>query len=645
MLKSALSFSLSKTRTRKSHSLTPSTKFPAKYQPTNFTTFSQLLKQRPSLPHLKQIHAQIFTQSLSSNPHSISSLIHSYLSSNRLNSAIYLFDNYPSSPIPTLLWNLMIRAHSKIRNCVEPIKYLGRMLSNSNDELSRVLPDDYTFTFVITSCSHYDSSLYGEIVHGMIIKSGFGSDLFVGNSLINLYSVFAKVGDARKVFDEMSERDVFSWTSLLGGYAKHGDIDKACDIFRAMPVRSDVSWVVMISGLVSNERYIDALDYFRGMLNDSKKVKPDEAALVCALSACANLGAFDQGNWIHVYMERNNILETPNICTALIDMYAKCGRIDCAIRVFNRISKRDVHNFTSMISGLSIHGLGKDAMRVFSDMLAEGIRPNEITMLGVLNGCSHSGLVEESTSIFNDMETLCGIVPKIEHYGCYVDCLARAGHLERAFDVVKTMPIEPDAAIWRALLSGCRTHRDIVLGEQILNHVRQLGSSGQVLLSSLYAYMGKWESVVSMRKQMGGRRNTSELGCSWIEVDGITHEFRVDDQLHPRILEIRGKLDEILEKAKLGGYVTNTTPVTFDLSEEDKERAVSLHSEKLAIAFGFLSTKPGSLIRIVKNLRTCEDCHLALKAISLIFDREIIVRDRSRFHAFKHGKCSCNDYW
>ncbi|KMT10520.1 hypothetical protein BVRB_5g116440 [Beta vulgaris subsp. vulgaris] len=514
-----------------------------------------------------------------------------------------------------------------------------------NDESFMVFPDDYTFTFVITSCSQHSCSLYGEIVHGMIMKSGFASNLFVGNSLINFYSGFSKAGDAHKVFDELSERDVFSWTSLLGGYAKHGDINKCCAIFHAMPTRNDVSWVVMISGLVSNERYIEALDYFRGMLKENNEMKPNEAVIVCALSACANLGAFDQGKWIHVYMERNNVFETTNICTALIDMYAKCGRIDCGIRVFNRISNRDVHNFTSMISGLSIHGLGKDVMGVFSDMLAEGIRPNEITMLSVLNGCSHSGLVEEGTSIFNDMETLWGIVPKIEHYGCYVDLLARSGHLERAFDVAKTMPVEPDAAIWRALLSGCRTQRNIYLGEQILNHVRELGSSGQVLLSSLYAYTGKWESVVSTRKQMGKRRNTSELGCSWIEVDGATHEFRVDDQLHPRIVEIREKLDEILNKAKLGGYTTNTNMVTFDLNEEDKEQAVSLHSEKLAVAFAFLSTKSGSVIRVMKNLRTCEDCHLALKAISLVFDREIIVRDRSRFHTFKHGKCSCNDYW
>ncbi|KAH9619578.1 hypothetical protein KSS87_023543 [Heliosperma pusillum] len=606
------------------------------------SSFHQLLRKQLHLPQLKQIHAQILTQSLSFNPPLISCLIHSYLSSQNLNSATFLFDHYPSSSIPpTILWNLIIRAHSKTSNCYEPVKYLRRMLSI--DRSFTVLPDDYTFTFVVTSCSRHGSCLYGELVHGLVVKFGFVTGLFVGNALVNMYSVFARPWDAQKVFDEMSDRDVFSWTSLLGGYAKHGCIDKARGIFERMPLRNDVSWVVMISGFVNAGRYIDALDYFDGMLGDGK-VKPNEAAIVCALSSCANLGALDRGDLIHEYIERNRIPVSSNICTALVDMYAKCGRIDCARRVFDTMSKRDVHNYTSMISGLSIHGHGQDAMWVFSKMIAEGIEPNEITILGILNGCSHSGLVQEGTSIFNDMEKLWGIAPRVEHYGSYVDLLGRAGHLERAFDVVKTMPIEPDLVIWRSLLSACRTHRDVNVAERVMNHVRQLGSCGQILLSSLYAYMGNWESVGLMRKEMSPRRNTAELGCSWIELDGVTHEFRVDDQLHPQISEIRDKLKEILDKAKLEGYTTNTAQVTFDLSEEDKEQAVSLHSEKLAIAFALLSTKPGKLIRIVKNLRTCEDCHSAFKAISRVYDREIIVRDRSRFHTFKQGKCSCNDF-
>ncbi|KAK9669389.1 hypothetical protein RND81_13G126500 [Saponaria officinalis] len=605
--------------------------------------FYNLLRRNPNFSQLKQIHAQIITQNLSFHPPLASSLIHSYISTHNLNSATFLFDNYPSFSFPpTLIWNFMIRVHSKIPNCLEPINYLRRMLFFGRS--FKILPDDYTFTFVVTSCCNHSSNVYGEIVHGLIKKSGFCANLFVGNALINMYSVFVRPCDAHKVFDELSDRDVVSWTSLLGGYAKSGDIDKARDLFNRMTVRNDVSWAVMISGFVNNGKYIEALDYFRAMLDDDK-VHPNEAVLVCALSACANLGAFDRGSSIHEYIKRNNIVESSNICTSLIDMYAKCGRLDCASRVFDTMSKRDVHNFTSMISALSIHGLGKDATRVFSEMLDEGVKPNEITLLGILNACSHSGLVQEGNDIFNDMEKVWGVVPKVEHYGCYIDLLGRAGHLERAFDIVKTMPMQPDAVIWRALLSACRTHRNVTLGERIMNHVRQLDSSGQILLSGLYAYMGKWDSVSSMRKQMSARRNTSELGCSWIEVDGVTHEFRVDDQLHPRITEIRVKLKEILERAKLGGYTTNTTQVTFDLSEEDKEHAVSLHSEKVAVAFGLMCTKPGTLIRIVKNLRTCDDCHLALKAISLAFNREIIVRDRSRFHTFKHGNCSCNDYW
>ncbi|GMH31419.1 hypothetical protein Nepgr_033262 [Nepenthes gracilis] len=353
----------------------------------------------------------------------------------------------------------------------------------------------------------------------------------------------------------------------------------------------------------------------------NKKAKPNEAVLVCALSACAHLGALDQGRWIHVHMDRNEVSQSPNICTALIDMYAKCGRVDCARQVFDRIHKRDVHNFTSMISGLSIHGHGMDAVQVFSQMVSEKVNPNEITILGVLNGCSHSGLIEEGTSIFNNMERLWGLLPRIEHYGCYVDLLARGGHLEKAMEVVKNMPMEPDIIIWRALLSACRTHRNASLGGQIINHIRKLDPSGQkngqVLLSNLYASLGKWESAVEERELISQRKDRSDLGCSWIEVNGSVHEFHVDDQLHPQVLGIRDKLNEVLKKAKHGGYIANTMQVTFDLSEEDKEQAVARHSEKLAIAFGLLTTEPRTLIRIVKNLRTCEDCHSALKPFLL----------------------------
>ncbi|KAL2539519.1 Pentatricopeptide repeat-containing protein [Abeliophyllum distichum] len=408
------------------------------------------------------------------------------------------------------------------------------------------VPDDYTFTSVITSCAHQKSIVHGEIIHGMVKKNGYLMNLYVANSLINMYAVFARVDDAHKVFNEMSELDVFSWTSLLGAYAKGGKMDLASQLFEEMPVRNDVSWAVMISGSVGCGRYAKALAYFCKLGKSEPKVKLNEAIIVCALSACAHLGALDQGSWIHGNIDKNGILETSNVRTALINMYAKCGRIDCANRVFDNISRPDVHNFTSLISGLSIHGLGRHAIRMFNRMLVDKIKPNEVTVLGVLNGCSHSGLVKQGLSIFYNMESSWGILPKIEHYGCFVDLLGRAGYLAKAFGVVKSMPIDPDIVVWRALLSACRVHRRTYLGERIINHIGQLDSQSrrgaEILLSNLYASLGKWDNVSLVRQVMSKQKNQSDIGCSWIEVNGVVHEFRVADQLHPQIIEIRNKL-------------------------------------------------------------------------------------------------------
>ncbi|KAG6384388.1 hypothetical protein SASPL_155800 [Salvia splendens] len=418
---------------------------------------SQLLSKRPGISQIKQIHAQIILQSLASTRLSlIDSLIHCYLYSKSLSSARIVFDNHRSSPPPpVLLWNLMMRAFSKLRHSSEPINLFRRMID------AQAKPDEYTFTFVITSCAHQDTVLCGQVVHGVTLKNGNVLNLYVANSLIGMYAAFARVGDACEVFDEMSKTDVFSWTSLVSAYAKNGDM------------------------FVSSGMYTEALGYFHDMFREFKQ---NEAVLVCALSACANLGAFDQGRWIHGCIDSNRALQSSNTMTALIDMYAKCGRIDCAYLVFDKITKRDIHNYTSMISGLSIHGRGEETICVFQRMLAEKLKPNDITILGVLNGCSHSGLVQHGSSIFYSMESSWGVVPKIEHYGCYVDLLGRAGYLAKAFGIVKTMPINPDVVVWRALLSACRIHSNLSFGERVISYLELLDcgsySGTKVLLST-----------------------------------------------------------------------------------------------------------------------------------------------------------------
>ncbi|KAF6159870.1 hypothetical protein GIB67_032954 [Kingdonia uniflora] len=598
-----------------------------------------------------QIHAQIIItqQQLQQQPFwpdsvLIAALIRSYVSSHDIVSARTLFDHYPCVSPPTILWNLMIQAYSKKPNSQESLFLFRRML-----ERERSTPDQYTLTFVITSCSHQKLLIFGETVHGVAVKIGCDCNIFVGNSLVSMYSVFARVRDSQSVFDGMGKRDVVTWTSLLNGYVRSGDMGESSELFDEMPERNDVSWAVMIAGYVGVGKHNDALRCFRDMLCDDK-VKPNEAVLVCVLSACAHLGALDQGKWIHIYVDRSKVKWSSNVCTALIDMYTKCGELDCAKKVFNGVTKRDVLTWTSMITGFAMHGLGVHAVWVFRQMLAEGTNPDSITLVGVLNGCSHSGLVNEGCSIFYNMKNLWGVDPKIEHYGCLIDLLGRAGHLEKAFEIVKNMPIEPDIIIYRALISACRIHGDVCLGEQIINHISRNytddNGGGHVLLSNLYASLGRWDGVGEMRKKMQKMKIESDPGCSWIEIDGSVHEFLVADQLHPQIQEIRNKLTEVLKRVSTeGGYVADTKQVLFDLSEEDKEQAVSWHSEKLALAFGLLKMDARTPIRIVKNLRICQDCHSAMKAVSRVFGRKIIIRDRSRFHTFREGSCSCADYW
>nr|GEW37663.1 hypothetical protein [Tanacetum cinerariifolium] len=443
-------------------------------------TLNQLLNQRPQLSQLKQIHAQVITQSLSSYSVLIDSLIHCYISINSLTYARTLFDQYPNYPPPILLWNLVMRSYSKHQNSLEPINFFRQM--SALDDSSLVVADKFTFTFLITSCTHQNSDLHGKIVHGMVIKNGYTSNLYVGNSVINFYAVFCKLDDACKVFDEMSERDVFSWTSLL-----------------------------------------------------------------------------DQGKSIHAYVNKIGLTKRSNISTALIDMYAKCGVINYAYRVFHKIFKPDVCNYTSMISAFSAHGLGNDSLRVFHQMVAENVSPNEVTLIGVLKGCSHSGLVQEGSSIFYKMGSLWNIAPTVEHYGCFVDLLGRAGYLKTALALAIKMPLDPDIVIWRTLLSACTIYKDASLADKIIANVRQgyfsHFSGSEVLLSNLYASLSKWERVDEVRDQMSQNKNkpASNIGCSWIEVNGIVHEFRVDDKLHQQV----DKLNEVLQRLTLEGSVSS----------------------------------------------------------------------------------------
>ncbi|KAI8030013.1 Pentatricopeptide repeat-containing protein [Camellia lanceoleosa] len=294
-------------------------------------------------------------------------------------------------------------------------------------------------------------------------------------------------------------------------------------------------------------------------------------------------------------------------------MYSKCRNIEAAFQVFTDIEDHTVISWTSIVMGLAKHGFATGALKMFQEMLKTGIKPNEVTYIAVLSACSHVGMINEGWKHFNAMYEEHGISPRMEHYACMVDLLGRSGFLEEAIQFINSMPFMADALVWRTLLGACQGH-------------------------------GQWDEVVRIRKNMKERNLVKEAGCSWIETENKVYKFHVGDTSHPQAREIYEELDQLSLKIKELGYVPNTNFVLHDVEEEQKQQYLFQHNEKIAVAFGLISTSKSKPIRVFKNLRVCGDCHTAMKYISIATGREIVLRDSNRFHHFKGGACPCNDY-
>lgn len=394
-------------------------------------------------------------------------------------------------------------------------------------------------------------------------------------------------------------------------------------------------------------RFKDAFDLFGRMREEG--VELDKFVAASMLSACTGLGALDQGQWVHRHIQKSGIEPDPKLATTIIDMYCKCGCLEKAYDAFNNLRNKGQSSWNCMIGGLAMHGRGEAAIELFKQMERSKVKPDNITLLNVLTACAHSGLVQEGKYYFDYMVQTYAIEPKMEHFGCLIDMLGRAGLFEEAKRVLDEMPMDADAGVLGALLGACMIHGNIDLGEQVGNRVIELdpNNSGRyILLANLYASAGRWDDMANVRRLMNDRGVKKEPGWSVVELDGAVNEFIAGGWSHPEAKEIYAKVEELLGRIRLEGYVPDTGGgVLHDVDEEEKENPLYYHSEKLAIAFGLLKTRPGETIRISKNLRVCRDCHEASKLVSRVYDREIVVRDRNRFHHFRKGKCSCKDYW
>lgn len=510
-----------------------------------------------------------------------------------------------------------------------------------------VRPNRFTFPSVLKACAVTGRVREGKQVHGMVIKQGLDCDEFVLTNLVRMYVMCGVMSDAHILFKNFENlSNVVLWNVMMDGYIRFGDFSYARRLFDKMPERSIVSWNSIISGHAQNGYFKEAVELFRNM--QMADVNPNYVTLVSVLPAISRLGALELGKWVHLYAEKNEIRIDAELGSALIDMYSKCGNVLKAVRVFENLLQRNVIAWNAIIGGLAMHGRAKEALNYFTRMEQEGVAPSDGTYIAVLSACSHAGLVNEGRLILGHMVRNVDVEPRIEHYGCMVDLLGRAGLLEEAEKLISEMPFTPDDVILKALLGACKMHGNIDMGERIATRLMEMApndSGAYVSLSNMYASLGDWEEVVRVRMRMKEMDIRKDPGCSYIELDGVIHEFLVEDDTHSKAKEIHLMLKEMNRQMGLLGYRPNTSQVLLNMDDEDKASALFYHSEKIAVAFGLISTVPQTTLRVVKNLRICDDCHSSMKLISKIYNRTIIVRDRKRFHHFENGFCSCNDYW
>ncbi|KAK7392607.1 hypothetical protein VNO78_21050 [Psophocarpus tetragonolobus] len=571
--------------------------------------YNTLLKRCTQLGKLKEgklVHAHIINSKFKDDLVIQNSVVFMYARCGSLKDARHVFDEMPSKDMVT--WTSMITGYAQNECGVDALVLFPQMLRDG------AKPNEFTLSSLVKSCGFIGSYADGRQIHACCWKYGCHSNVFVRSSLVDMYARCGYMGEARLVFDELGCKNEVSWNALIAGYARKGEGEEALSLFVRM---------------------------------QRKCYRPTEFTYSALLCSCSSMGCLEQGKWLHAHLMKSGRMLVGYVGNTLLHMYAKSGSIGDAEKVFDKMVKVDVVSFNSMLIGYAQHGLGKKAVQQFEEMIRVGIEPNDITFLSVLTACSHARLLDEGRHYFGLMRKY-NIEPKVPHYVTMVDLLGRAGLLDQAKSFIEEMPVEPPVVIWSALLGASKMHKNTEMGAYAAQRVFELDPSypgTHTLLANIYASAGKWEDVAKVRKIMKDGGIKKEPACSWVEIENAIHVFVANDAAHPQKDKIHKMWEKLNQKIKEIGYVADTSHVLLFVDQHDKELNLQHHSEKLALAFALLNTPPGSTIRIMKNIRVCGDCHSAIKYVSLVVKREIIVRDTNRFHHFRDGFCSCGDYW
>ncbi|XP_074280698.1 putative pentatricopeptide repeat-containing protein At5g52630 [Silene latifolia] len=577
---------------------------------SNQFTFPSILKAcatDKSLIFGQQVHGCLIKYGLAHNDYTQCALVDMYAKCKDFDTAKLLLETTKVHTVTA--WNSLLISCLREGFLDEAMLYFKKM------HVRDIKVDDFTFPTILKCfASQFDVEIV-ESIHCLTIKTGYEDHNPVSNALVDVYGKCGNLDSAIKVFIKLSSKDVVSWTSLINSYSQNGFYEKALELFSGM----------RIAGICTDEILFSSM-----------------------LRACAELTLLGFAKQVHAIFIKARFGSSLSVDNSLITLYSKCGCIDEAVNVFSSMLVRDLISWTSIIVGFAQNGLAMESIKFYERMLQSNIKPDFVTFIGLLFACSHAGLHEKGKYYFESMDKVYGIKPGLQHYACMIDLLGRSGKMAEIRDLLKEMEMQPDTSIWKAVLGASRVHQDIEMAKIASKNLFELepeNAAPYILLANLYSTTGRWEEAARFRTMMKTKAIIKAPGCSWTAIEGKVHTFVSSDRNHPRIAEIYSKVHEIIGVIKKTGYKPDMNFALHDMDEEGKELGLVYHSEKLAVAFGLLVLPPGLPIRVFKNIRVCGDCHNAMKLISKAFDRHIVLRDSNRFHHFKGGICSCNDYW
>uniref|UniRef100_A0A2N9GLL0 DYW domain-containing protein n=1 Tax=Fagus sylvatica TaxID=28930 RepID=A0A2N9GLL0_FAGSY len=575
----------------------------------NAFTFPFLLKSCAalSLPISgAQLHCHVIKTGCESDPFVQTSLISMYCKCSFIEYARKVFDESGESRKLTICYNALISGYTLNSRIYDGVLLFRKMRE------AGVSVDSVTMLGLAPVCKLPVHLSLGMCLHGCCVKVGLDSNLSVSNCLLTMYVKCGSVAYARELFNAMPAKGLITWNAMISGYAQNGHARHVLDLYHEMELTG---------------------------------ICPDPVTFLGVLSSCAYIGAHKVGCEIEQQIQCRGFGSNPFLSNALIYMYARCGNLGKARAIFDHMPEKSVISWTAIIGGYGMHGHGEIAVQLFDEMIGIGIKPDKAVFVSVLSACSHAGLTDKGLDYFDAIERIYGLQPGLDHYSCVVDLLGRAGRLKEAKELIESMKVKPDAPVWGALLGACKIHKNVELAELAFNQVIELEPTNigyYVLLSNIYCEAQNLEGVLKVRVMMRKRKLKKEPGYSYVEYNGRVHLFLAGDRTHPQAKEIYRMSDELENLVK---ELVETYKNDQERRNEELLSGMGVHSEKLAIAFGLLNTRLGTEIVVIKNLRICENCHLFIKLVSKVVDRQFVVRDATRFHHFRNGTCSCKDFW